>query len=325
MRGILSRGLRLHGFAGLALALAIPALAADNQASQPTQTTLSAETRDQSGRTQAALQVSVTGEDGQPATGAIGIEDAGKELAGAALDASGHARLTLDLPAGDHALRAVYFGDSAHQGSASEVAGVHANAGSTPDFSVAATPTKLSLNVGQSGEVTALITPTNNSSLTSPMFVTLSCQGLPDQASCTFTPENIEILSTSCPNPKSSSCPIQSKMVIQTQLGTGKLERWKMDRSGNPVNWAFLLPGALALIGLAKGRGRLRNLSLVLLLGAVSVLGASACNSRYNYFNHGPPPNPPTPAGTYTVTVKAQSNNGITATTHTATMSLTVN
>jgi len=53
-------------------------------------------------------------------------------------------------------------------------------------------------------------------------------------------------------------------------------------------------------------------------------LGVSACNIRYNYFNHGPPHNPPTPAGTYKVTVSAQSNNGITAATHTTTLVLTV-
>ena len=60
------------------------------------------------------------------------------------------------------------------------------------------------------------------------------------------------------------------------------------------------------------------------MVGLVYVLGASACNERYNYFNHGPPPNPPTPAGTYTVLVTAQSTNGITAITQTTSMVLTV-
>jgi hypothetical protein len=54
------------------------------------------------------------------------------------------------------------------------------------------------------------------------------------------------------------------------------------------------------------------------------MLGATACNARYDYFNHGPPPNPATPAGTYTIDVSAQSSNGVTAITNTTTLALTV-
>jgi hypothetical protein len=54
------------------------------------------------------------------------------------------------------------------------------------------------------------------------------------------------------------------------------------------------------------------------------VLGATACAPLYNYKNHGPPHNLPTPAGSYTIQINAQSSNGITATTHSTTMVLTV-
>lgn len=301
------------------------ALAAEDTATQPTQTTLSAETHDQGGRTKANLEVNVSGEDGLPASGAVVIQDGGRQLAAAALNPSGRAALAVDLAAGDHSLRAVYLGDAAHLGSKSQPASVHAQASTTPDFSISVSPATLSLPLGQSGSVTASIKPENNAALASPMFVTLSCQGLPDESSCTFTPENIEILPTSCPNPSASTCPIKSTMVIETQLGTGALTRPQMLERGNPVNWALLLPGTLGLVGLAwrrrKGLGRL---SVLVLLGMVTMLGATACNPRYYYFNHGPPHNPPTPAGTYTLTIAAQSNNGITAITHTTTMVLTV-
>ena len=91
--------------------------------------------------------------------------------------------------------------------------------------------------------------------------------------------------------------------------------------------WAVLLPGGLSLVGLAfaaRRRRWLSRLSLMALVGFVSVLGATACSPRYNYFNHGPPYNLPTPAGTYTVTVAAQSSNGVSANTHTITFALTV-
>ena len=96
----------------------------------------------------------------------------------------------------------------------------------------------------------------------------------------------------------------------------------------NPIAWAFLLPGALSLGGLAFGARRRRwlfRLSLVALIGLVTLLGTTACNPRYYYLNHAPPKNPGTPAGTYTVTVTAQSSNGVTALTHSTTFVLKVN
>jgi hypothetical protein len=150
------------------------------------------------------------------------------------------------------------------------------------------------------------------------MFVTLSCSGLPDQAACTFTPENVEIL----PN---ATAPLTSSVVIATQAASTASAGHP---GSNTMAWAFLLPGALGLGGLAWGARRrpwLNRLSLLGLLTFVAVLGTTACNARYDYFNHGPPQNPATPAGTYTVTVTAQSSNGVTAITPPpATLALTV-
>ena len=71
VRGFNCRGVRLERFAVLGMALAMSALAAmpalAAAGSQATQTRLTAETRDQNGRTQAAMSISVTGEDGRPA------------------------------------------------------------------------------------------------------------------------------------------------------------------------------------------------------------------------------------------------------------------
>jgi hypothetical protein len=73
-----------------------------------------------------------------------------------------------------------------------------------------------------------------------------------------------------------------------------------------------------------RRRAWLQRLSLLGLVALVAMLGATACNARYDYFNHGPPPNPATPAGTYTIDVSAQSSNGVTAITNTTTLALTV-
>ena len=320
--GMFSRGLRLGLVAGLGVAVAMPALAvpAENTRSVATQTALNTEIHDQGGRTQAVLAISVTGADGLPASGAVVIEDRGKPLAGLALNAEGRATSTLVLLPGDHDITAVYQGDSTHSTSMSQTHPLAAATGSTPDFSVAVSPATLSLKQGQSGSVSVSVIPINAASLTAPMFVTLSCAGLPDQTACTFTPENVQIL----PN---ASGPVVSSMVIATQAQSLAKASPAARGTGNPVAWAILLPGALGLAGLAFGARRrqwLSRFALIALVGFIAMLGTTACSPLYNYRNHGPPTNRPTPTGTFTVTVNGQSSNGVTAITHPTTMSLTV-
>ena len=318
VKRIIRRGMRLELVAALGFALAVPALAFAAQSGHlvATQTTLTAETSDQGGRTRVTLGVTVAGEDRLPVAGAIAISDLGRQLAGAALNAQGQATLDLALPAGDHALSAIYSGDATHRASVSSSNRVQAQATTTPDFQISVAPATLTLVPGQSGTVTASVTPENSSALTGPMFVTLSCSGLPDQSSCNFTPENIEIL----PN---ATAAIASKVVILTQQAEGSIAR----PDSSVVALAILLPGALGLGGLAwsiRRRPRLQRLSLLALVALVTLLGATACNARYDYYHHGPPPNPATPAGTYTIDVTAQSSNGVNATTHTTTLVFTV-
>ena len=334
MTGLIRRCLRLELVAAMGIALAVPAVSFAAQSpdltrdrvelpSIATQTTLSAEAHDRAGRTSVTLAVSVAGDDSQPATGAVTITDAGRTLAGAALNAKGEARLVLDLPAGDHSLSAVYSGDATHRASVSEVSPVHALTSGTPDFAITIAPATLSLTAGNTGQITASIAPVNSSALTAPMFVTLSCSGMPDESSCVFTPENIEIQ----PN---GTAPVTSTMGIITQKAsslTYPKMRQDMRPGSSPVALAILLPGAFSLGGIAfalRRRAWLQRLSLVALLALVATLGATACNPRYDYLNHGPPINPATPSGTYTIDVTAQSSNGVTATTHFTTLALTV-
>jgi hypothetical protein len=315
------RGLRLQWVVAVSVALAIPmmgATAASKQ--QATQTTLAVGARDLNGRTQATLSMVVTGADGQPATGAIALTDHGRPLAGFALDAEGRLAATIDLAPGDHSLTARYAGDQTHLASNSEVTPVRAIAGTTPDFSVSIAPTTISLKQGQSGSATVSVTPINAASLTGPMFVTISCSGLPDQSACSFTPENLEI-------PIGATAAIKSSLVVATQATSLAKAEPVLKRGSRSVAWAVLLPGALVLGGLAFGTRRRRFLGhfvLLGLIGFVAVLGTTACSPLYNYYNHGPTKNLPTPAGTFTITVAAQSSNGVTATTHNTTFALTV-
>lgn len=322
MRFMFSRSLRLELVAGLGIALAMPALAlaAPDARGLASQTTLTAETRDVAGHTEATFSINVLGVDGLPASGAVVIEDSGKPLAGVVLNAHGHATSTLALAPGPHSLSANYSGDAAHQQSTSPHTAIQAQAGATADFNISIAPATLTLKQGQSGAVVASVTPVNAASLTTPMFVTLSCSGLPDQTSCTFTPENVEI----SPN---ATAAVPSSMVLATQAASLAKAVPTARPGSNPVTWAVLLPGTLGFAGLAFGVRRRRWLSRMAMLcfvGLVSTLGTTACAPLYNYRHHGPPTNLPTPIGNYNVVISAQSSNGITATTKTTTMVLMV-
>lgn len=338
MRGMICRGLRREWAAGLALALTLAALPAAAAPGIATQTSLNVQTSDQSGHTQATAAISVMGVDGTPASGAVLLEDGSRQLAEVLLNSNGQATAQVSLPAGDHALQAVYTGDAAHLKSSSITSNVTGQASSTPGFAITLAPVSpsslpLAVTDGDSGTVAVTVVPEDNAALTAPMFVTLSCSGLPSLASCTFTPESIEILATtpaSCPSGSPpSACPPVSSMLIQTQRQgtTGALTPTRLGRRNSPIAWAILLPGMLGLGGLAWGTRRrkwLNRLVLVALLGLVTTLGTTACNPLYYYYNHGPTVTPSTPTGSFNITVTGQSANGVTAITNSSTFVLTV-
>jgi hypothetical protein len=305
---------------GLALAVAFPALGAWAQsAAVATHTTLFAETRDLAGRTRATVQVAVAGQDGQPATGTVVLSDGSRQISGLSLSSSGTGAFVVDLAAGVHSLRASYQGDSTHQASVSSTAAVHALTTGVPDFGISIAPATLSLTAGQTGDVKVSIAPENAAALSAPMFITLSCSNFPDQSACTFTPSTVEI------EPGATTA-VTSDMVLTTQSQSGKLVLPGRS-SANATALAILFPGILALGGLAWGARRRRFLSriaLMSMLALIAIGSATGCNPQYYYKNHGPVPNQPTPTGSYTLKVTGQYSNGVTATTHSANLALTV-
>jgi hypothetical protein len=318
------RSLRLKLVAGLGMALALPLFAAQGVS---THTSLSVSANNVNGEAKTAATVSVTAADGSPATGAIAIVEGNSQLAGVILDASGQATTQLTLTPGAHNLSAVYNGDATHQASASANVTAQATTSGTPTYSLSVTPVSPSslpmvLTAGAAGTLNVTVTPINQSTLTAPMFVTLSCSGLPNQSSCTFSPETLQILATtpsSCAaGSPAAACPPVATMFLQTQSENNpvRVVASNAAKGTGPVEWAILLPGVLGLGGLAWGARRrvwLSRLSLIALVALVTMLGTTACNPHYYYYNHGPGNVPATPSGTYTITVAGQSSDGITA------------
>jgi hypothetical protein len=335
VRGMNRRSLRLKLIAGLVIALLMPALAVvAAHAQTATTTALTAQSSVAATCSLTSLAVSVTSTAGVP-VGTVTIEDNAVSLASATLNSSGQANFQFALANGAHSLSAVY---------ATGDASTFKDSASTPPVSVSIsnqcdsafvvtvsnlTPTSaantMTLTPGQTGTGTISVVPLQplvSTPTATPQFVTLSCSGLPDEASCTFTPAEVEIL----PN---SASPLTSSMVIGTEAASGAFTSpaTRPGQGSSPIAWAFLFPGAIGLGGLAWGARRRRwlsRLSLVALVGLVTLLGTTACNPRYSYLNHGPQPNAATPAGTYNVTVTAQSTNGVTATTQSTSVVLTV-
>lgn len=318
MRGIFSRGLRLQLVAGLGMALAIPALSGIAHASSlATQTSLTAETRDQNGHTRTSVAIAVAAADGTAARGSVALFDNGVEIAGISLDKAGKATADLELSGGAHDLTARYVGVNGLKASTSSVASVHTLSAGTFSYTVAVSPSTLTLTAGTSGLVTVTVTPANASALTAPRIIQLSCAGLPDQSTSSFTPTTLEVQT-------STTGALTSTLLISTQAASGKAMN---SQPGGTIAWALLLPGVLTLGGLAfglRGHRTLQRYSLLALVAVVTLLGTTACNPRYNYLNHGPTPNLPTPAGTYTLSVDALSSDGVTASLVQSSMSLTV-
>jgi hypothetical protein len=175
--------------------------------------------------------------------------------------------------------------------------------------------------------VTVTITP--GSSFTG--FITFSCSGpptattLPVGVSCVFTPLNLEVTSPTTANPTGV---VTADLTVQTeapQLITSNPSKNPsvLQGTGHPLVLAVLLPGVIGLGLLGRKRKLFGRTALLLMIGAVSLLGTTACSARYRYLNHGPTFGG-TQAGSYTIQVIAQTSNGVTAASQTQDLVLTV-
>jgi hypothetical protein len=342
MRRLAQRGTVVALAAGIAAVLTAAAMA--QSTGMATRTTLATESQEMGGRTVTAYSATVLSEDGAPAKGIVLLQEQGKSLASAALNSEGKALILAGgVAAGDHNLTAVYGGDAHYTASQSETIHVRSDAttSATPSFSQPAlNPGSLpaagqTLVPGGSGNVTVTITSLNGFT----GFVSLSCAGAPvsqgsstDNAmpfgvSCTFSPANLQITSAIA---ASSNPTIVSHLTVQTTSAAGQNARNRKPDAkpsrdaGRPLVLAVLLPGLLGLGLLRRKRKLFGRAALVLMIGAISVLGTSACNARYKYLNHPPTANDGTPPGAYTLTVWAQTSDGVTASEQFTTLGLTV-
>jgi hypothetical protein len=273
-----------------------------------TRTTLAVAASNTGPRTRATLTAHVTVPDQTSSpSGVVNFRSGDLDLGSALLDGEGNASLETDnLTAGTHPVVAVYKGKDSYQTSVSKPEQVQAYVSTVAGFTVGAAPTSLSTAVGGFVSSIVTVTPVNGFS----GYVSLSCNGLPVNTTCTFTPVSVPANCTS-----SGSCtPGTSVMQIQTQSPSPGTTADNNPDAGMR-RYVFVFPALFGLLGLGACKRRAwRNLALAMLTFA-GVMGITACAQRYRYLNHGPPDNPGTPVGSYTVTVEAQSSTGSQTTT----------
>jgi hypothetical protein len=162
-----------------------------------------------------------------------------------------------------------------------------------PDFSVAATPTSMTVAAGSSGTTTVSVTPANGFNAA----VSFSCSELPSGASCSFTPATVT---------PSGAAASTTTLTVTTSATDAALHR-----NGPPLFPEAAFAVALCCMGWKKRRWQM--LSLL----AVSVAGLSLLSSCGSSSSGLSSPQPVTS----TVTVTATSGSLA----HTSTFTLTVN
>ncbi len=249
-----------------------------------------------------------------PGDASVTFDTAHGSLGAARLDDQGNATLTVtSLPADEAGLlvQATYHpsADKATQASVSAPFLVAPAAVAAPDFTVTANPGTVSAKQGGYATTAITVTPLNGFS----EQVTLSCSNLPAQVTCNFSP----VIETT------ANGAFTSTLSIQTQTPSGALSPLDLGRLPHTA-LAWLLPGALALAGVAAARRRaFRGVALAALVVATT-LAVGGCSQRYGYNHHPPIATVGTPLGTYTLNIAASGNDGSAVTLHNLNLTLQV-
>jgi Bacterial Ig-like domain (group 3) len=284
-----------------------------------TRTTLTVAANNAGPRTRATLTAHVVAPDGTRApSGVVNFRaqdtDPSREtdLGSAFLDGEGNASLQTDsLFAGSHQIVATYQGQTVYLSSTSNLERLQANVSTVAGFTLAASPTSLSTPAGGFVNSVVTVTPVNGFSA----YVSLSCNGLPINTACSFTPLSVPANCTTSAGGAETCTPGSSVMQIQTLAPTTNSGALRNGDDAGMLRYVFVFPALFGLAGLGVCKRRSgRNLALALLAFA-GAMGMTACSQRYNYLNHGPPGNTGSPTGSYTVTLEAQSSTGSQTTT----------
>lgn len=196
-------------------------------------------------------------------TGTITMLDGTAPQQTSPVTSTGDATLTItSLASGTHTLSVLYSGDSNFTRSASTAYPLTVSAGTAPavDFAItAAGATSQTIASGNSANFSFAVQVQNAGSLSSP--ITLAATGLPNAATASFNPTFIP------PGSPSNS------FTLTIAVPKGQLRQ----RGGLRTNPAFVAVLLLPFLGLRFRKTRLYFLSLIVLMGVLSLTG---CGDR---------------------------------------------
>jgi len=295
----------------------------------PTTTALTASPTSATAGGSVTLTATVSSSAGTP-SGTVNFYNGSTLLGSGIMNSSGVAIFTTtNLPVGTDSLTASYVANSSYAASTSTVASVTVSAGTSPDYTLTANPTSMSIAPGQAGTSTLTVTPMGGYSGT----LTLTCAALPINSDCTFTQSGVTNNSVTL---SGNNQPVNITLTIQTNVARMRTmpRPFGPQSPSSPLSpilpaLAFWWPGSMA--GLAAF-GRKRNLSktqqrmlqlclLVLMTGALAA-GISGCGG--GSLSTATTSTSITPAGTSNVTVTATPALGTGGSSHSATIALTI-
>jgi hypothetical protein len=232
-----------------------------------------------------------------------------------AADDSGNYIATLNtsaIPAGAASITARYDGD-AHYASVTSAAVMLTVAAPAPSYTIAASPTSLTIKQGSSDTVTFTITPKNGFN----QQISFSCGSatLPQGVTCSFSPASVT---------PSGSAAVTSVLTIQTtgaksaslNLEIRPLPRWWVPAGGSTL--------ALLLFSLPRSRRKTWQTWMGIVLVVLCIGGATGCSAIEKAINGDGSNTNATPAGTYSINVTASAGSGSTAVSQPLTVAVTV-
>lgn len=252
---------------------------------RPTQTTLTATSTSTANSQQVTLISVVRWSGTGTPTGAVTFTSGSNVLGTVAVDSTGVATLTINVPSNStQTVVATYSGDGSYAGSASIATSITGSPAT--QFTMTVAPPTMSMQSRQHGTVTITIASVKDFADT----LQFGCEGLPYAATCTFSTTNMKLEAN-------GTHTIQLVVDTGNPLGAGGAQAKNTQGNSSNVFLAFL-PGVL-VAGFALFR-RKRNLPMLSVIGLVLGLGAmmSATGCGGLSVNG-------TPAGTYTFKVAA--------------------
>jgi uncharacterized protein (TIGR03118 family) len=159
-------------------------------------------------------------------------------------------------------------------------------------YGFSASTSAATVTAGSSATAVVSAVPTNNFSGT----VALACSGLPEAATCTFSPAQLTVV---------AGAPATSTVTIATVKKMALLQRRTLRGVATAgITAALLLPfGAFLTFARRRSPNQLRSIRLFALIGVLFISAGffAGCSSHSDVFV------PSTPAGTSAITIKATS------------------